>query len=256
MGILEKKVVLVTGAAQGIGSATARILAREGAKVMVADVADDFARETANLIRAAGGDAQFVRCDVTNEDDVAKAIAKTIEAFARLDGAVNNAGTDGGVFFPTAEYPIAVFDKVMSINVRGVFLCLHHELKVMAERGSGSIVNMGSIASAIGAPNASAYIASKHAVLGLTRTAALEYAKAGIRVNAVGPGFVETPMVMDRGLQARPGTEAWQAIANMHPNGRLGKPEEVGEAVAWLLSDAASLVTGQILFADGGFLTQ
>jgi NAD(P)-dependent dehydrogenase (short-subunit alcohol dehydrogenase family) len=150
-----------------------------------------------------------------HQGDVAKAVAKTIDVFGKLDGAVNNAGTDGGIFFPTAEYPIAVFDMVMSINVRGVFLCLHHELKVMAERGSGSIVNMGSIASAIGAPNRSAYIASKHAVLGLTRTAALEYANAGIRVNAVGPGFVETPMVMDRGLQARPGTEAWQAIANI-----------------------------------------
>jgi NAD(P)-dependent dehydrogenase (short-subunit alcohol dehydrogenase family) len=223
---------------------------------MVADVAEDLAQETVKLIQVAGGDAQFVRCDVTSEDDVARAVETTIDVFGHLDCAVNNAGTDGGVFFATADYPIAIFDKVMSINVRGVFLCLHHELKAMADRGSGSIVNMGSIASAIGAPNASAYIASKHAVLGLTRTAALEYAKAGIRVNAVGPGFVETPMVMDRGLQARPGTEAWQAIANMHPNGRLGKPEEVGEAVAWLLSDAASLVTGQILFADGGFLAQ
>ena len=133
---------------------------------------------------------------------------------------------------------------------------MHHELKAMADFGSGSIVNMGSIVSAVGAANVSAYIASKHAVLGLTRAAALEYAKAGIRVNAVGPGFVETPMVTDRGLQARPGTEAWQALADMHPIGRLGKPEEVGEAVAWLLSDAASFVTGQILFADGGFLAQ
>jgi len=256
MGILNKKVALITGAAQGIGRATAQILAREGAKVMVVDVAEAPALETVNLIRNAGGEAQFARCDVSNEENVTEAVARAIDVFGTLDCAVNNAGTDGGIFFPTAEYPVPVFDKVMAINLRGVFLCMHHELKAFADRGAGSIVNMGSIASAVGAPNASAYIASKHAVLGLTKAAALEYAKAGIRVNAVGPGFVETPMVMDRGLQARPGTEVWQSIADMHPVGRLGKPEEIGEAVAWLLSDAASFITGQILFADGGFLAQ
>jgi NAD(P)-dependent dehydrogenase (short-subunit alcohol dehydrogenase family) len=249
-------VIFVTGAGQGIGRATAQVLAREGAKVMVADVAEQPAQETVSLIRAVGGDARFVRCDVTSEDDVAKAIATTIDVFGHLDCAVNNAGTDGSVFFPTAEYPLEVFDKVIAVNLRGIFLCMQHELKAMADHGSGSIVNMGSIASAVGAPNAGAYIASKHAVLGLTRTAALEYAKSGIRVNAVGPGFVETPMVMEGGLQARPGSESWKALANLHPIGRLGKPKEIGEAVAWLLSDAASFVTGQILFADGGFLAQ
>jgi NAD(P)-dependent dehydrogenase (short-subunit alcohol dehydrogenase family) len=255
MASLTGKTAFVTGGAQGIGRATAQLLARNGARVLVADISEESGARTATSIREEGGEGYFVRCDVSNERDVEEAIAAMLARFGRLDCAVNNAGTEG-IIADTASYPLATFDRVVSLNLRGVFVCMQQELRAMLAGGGGSIVNLGSVVSQVGAAKFSAYNATKHAVAGLTRTAALEYARSGIRVNAVGPGFCETPMVTDRGLHARPGTDIYNTLESLHPMGRLGRPHEIAEAIAWLCSDAASFVTGHVLYADGGFLAQ
>jgi NAD(P)-dependent dehydrogenase (short-subunit alcohol dehydrogenase family) len=182
-------------------------------------------------------------------------IAAAIRLHGRLDCAVNNAGTEG-VVADTVNYPDDVWDRVMAINVKGMYMCMQDDLRTMLAQTAGSIVNVASICGVIGLRQFSAYNASKHAVLGLTKTAALEVATTGVRVNAVGPGFCDTPMIKDRGIKAQPGSPEYRMLEELHPMHRLGHPEEIGEAIAWLCSDAAFFVTGQCLFADGGYVAQ
>jgi NAD(P)-dependent dehydrogenase (short-subunit alcohol dehydrogenase family) len=244
------KVALVTGAASGIGRASALAFARAGARVVVADVDEAGGRETVRLIADGGGEATFVRTNVTQSDEVAALVAAAVDAYGRLDCAHNNAGI-GGEVADLADYPEADWHRVLAVNLTGIWFCLKHELRRMAAQGSGAIVNTASVAGLKGAAGASAYVASKHGVVGLTRTAAAEYAKAGIRVNAVCPGWIRTPMV-EGDFAAHPELEAY--AANRAPMRRLGTPEEVAEAVLWLCSEAASFVTGAVLVADGGLL--
>lgn len=252
-GCLEGKVALVTGGGSGIGRASALALAREGARVVVADVAVTGGQETVALITQAGGNATFVPTDVAQASAVEALIATTVATYGRLDCAHNNAGIEG-VFATTAEYPEDTWDRVMAINLKGVWLCMKYELPQMLRQGQGAIVNTASIAGLVGASHMPAYVASKHGVAGLTKTAALEYAKAGIRVNAVCPGIIRTPMVERFFVQRSPHAET--RLSAVEPVGRLGTPEEVAEAVVWLCSEAASFVTGHTMTVDGGLVAQ
>ena len=243
---LKGKVALVTGGASGIGRATALAFAREGAAVVVADVDVTGGRETLRLIGERGGEAAFVRADVTREPEVEAMVAEALTMRGRLDCAFNNAGTVGNPS-STAECREEDWDRVISVNLKGVYLCLRYELRHMLQEGRGAIVNTASVAGLIGVRNNVAYVASKHGVVGLTKAAALECAPAGIRVNAVCPGFVRTPIL---GLDGTP--EAESRYARLQPMGRLASPEEVAEAVVWLCSDAASYVTGHMMSVDGG----
>lgn len=251
-GRVAGKVALITGGGSGIGRATAQIFAREGAKIVVADVVVAGGEETVRLLKAAGGEAIFVKTDVSQPADVEAMIKKTVETYGRLDCAFNNAGIEG-VVKPTVEYGEADWDRVIAINLKGVWLCMKSELQQMLKQGSGAIVNTASVAGLVGLPGFSAYVAAKHGVNGLTKTAALEYAKSGIRVNAVCPGAIRTPM-FERGARDNPGIEE-QVIA-AEPVGRMADPTEVGEAVVWLCSDAASFVTGLPMAVDGGWVAQ
>jgi NAD(P)-dependent dehydrogenase (short-subunit alcohol dehydrogenase family) len=255
MDSLQGKVALVTGAAQGLGQAAAERLAAAGCKVVIADLQEEKAEQACAAIRDSGGEASPVPVDVTRADQVEAMVGAALERHGRLDCAVNNAGTEGEIA-PTDEYTEERWNQVIAINLTGVFLCLKEELKVMREQGSGAVVNIASICGVTGMANFSAYNASKHGVVGLTRTAALEFATEGVRVNAVGPGFIRTPMITDRGLEAKPGSKEYEEIGAMHPMNRLAEPSEIAEAVAWLCSDAASFVTGHTLVADGGFMAQ
>ena len=252
-GRMQGKSVLVTGAGSGIGRATALLLAAEGARVAVADIAAGTAEESAALVRAAGGEAVALRCDVTDGAQVRAAVAATVEAFGRLDGAVNNAGIEGTIA-PIHELDDADWNRTIAVNLTGVFLCLKHELAVMLPQGSGSIVSLSSVLGVAGLPSASAYTAAKHGVIGLTKTAALEASPLGVRVNAVCPGFVETPMA-ERG-RAVVGDEVYAGIRELHALKRLGEAPEIAETIVWLLSDASSFVTGSALVADGGYTAQ
>ncbi len=249
---LEGKIALVTGGGSGIGKASALAFAREGAKVVVADVVVDGGEETLGLIKKAGGEAIFVKADVSKAAEVEALVNKTVEAYGRLDCTHNNAGIEGSLV-TTTEYTEESWDRVMAINLKGVWLCMKYEIPQMLKQGGGSIVNTASGAGLAGAQLLSAYVASKHGVVGLTKTAALEYAKSGIRVNAVCPGVIRTPMVA-RGIALRPEFES-QMLA-VEPVGRFGEPEEIAEAVVWLSSDAASFVTGHAMSVDGGALAQ
>lgn len=251
-GRVAGKVALITGGGSGIGRATAQVFAREGAKVVVADVVVEGGEETVRLITAAGGEATFVKADVAQTADVEAMVKKAVDTYGRLDCAFNNAGIEG-VIQPTVEYGEAHWDRVLAINLKGVWLCMKYELQQMLKQGSGAIVNTASVAGLVGLPGFSAYVAAKHGVNGLTKTAALEYAKAGIRVNAVCPGVIHTPM-LERAMRSTPGAEE-QYVA-MEPIGRMAAPEEVGEAVVWLCSDAASFVTGLPMAVDGGWVAQ
>ena len=256
-GTLDGKVALVTGGASGIGRATALTFAREGAKLMIADMNEDGAQQTVHMITEHGGNATFVQVDVTQASDVEAMLRKTVDTYGRLDCAYNNAGISGrGIGGDhrtlTADYPEARWHQVIAINLTGVWLCMKVELQQMLQQGAGAIVNTASVAGLVGLPTASAYVASKHGVVGLTKTAALEYAKHGIRVNCVCPGYIQTPMT----------TPSMQDPARMalmlasEPIGRMGNPEEVAEAVVWLCSDAASFVTGHTMTVDGGMVAQ
>ena len=253
MNRLAGKSILLTGAAAGIGRSTALLSAQEGARCAIVDVAMDGAEETAAQIREAGGEAIALACDVRQSEQVRAAIAATVAAYGRLDGAVNNAGVSGTLAF-SAEMAEEDWQHTLDVNLSGVFRCLKYELRqLMAQDGGGAIVNTASAAGLIGLPRAVAYSASKHGVIGITRTAALEYARRGIRVNAVCPGFVETAMV-DIWDEMRPGM--LDGVRRFNPMRRLGQPDEVAAAIVWLLSDEASFVNGHTLSVDGGVTAQ
>ncbi len=254
-GQFNTKVALVTGAASGIGRATALAFAREGTNVIVSDVAVQGGEETVRLIKEAGGEATFVTCDVSQSEEVKTLVTKAVDTYGRLDYDINIAGIEG-TLATTADYPEDVWNKVIAINLTGPYLCMKYALPQMLKQGAGVIVNMASILGVVGFATAGAYTAAKHGLIGLTQVAALEYATQGIRVNAVCPGFIETPMVMERGLAAGSHSEVYQQIARLHPMKRLGKPEEIAAAVVWLCSEAASFVTGHTLIVDGGYTAQ
>ena len=250
---LHGKIALVTGAGSGIGRATSLVLAREGATVVVSDVNAQGGEETLSAIKDMGGDGMFVHADVSRAADVEALVDATVAAYGRLDCAYNNAGIEGYIGGRLHEYPEDTWDRLMDINAKGVWLCLKYEIRQMLKQGGGAIVNTASAAGLVGSRRLSAYSASKHAVVGLTKSAALEYATDGIRVNAVCPGIIDTPM-MDRLVEGREDYAA--TIPTRQPIGRKGTPEEIAEAVAWLCSDAASLVTGLAMSVDGAFTAQ
>jgi glucose 1-dehydrogenase len=251
---LQGKVAIVTGAGVGMGAATARLLAARGASVVVSDINAQTAAQTVEAIRSAGGTAHAVRTDVTDEAQVEALVAEAVAIFGKLDCAVNNAAITPDVL-PIHEADMAVFDKVLNVDLRSVMLCMKYEIRqILAQGTSGSIVNIGSVSSVRPQPNNAAYVAAKHGVIGLTKTGSIEYAPRGIRVNAVLPGAIDTPML--RGALETTGfTEADFAPA-LSLFGRFGKPEEVAEASAWLCSDASSYVTGHSLAVEGGYLTR
>jgi len=249
---LNQKVAIITGGSSGIGRAAAVALAKEGINVVIAARRSKEGEETLRLAREAGGDGIFVKTDVANEDDVRSLVEKTIKTYGRLDYAFNNAGIIED-FTPFTDNDSSVFDNIMNVNVKGVWLCMKYEIPQMIKRGGGAIVNMSSVAGVIGMPQSSVYVASKHAVIGLTKSSALEYAKAGIRINAVAPGAIETEMMEQ---VVRTNKQFSETIKAMHPIGRLGKSEEVANAVVWLLSDKASFVTGHTLLIDGGMVSR
>jgi len=252
-GLLQRKVALVTGGGSGLGRATALTLARAGAKVVVADLDEAGSKETCRGIEVAGAEAHFVKGDVSKAEDVAAMVDAVVKRHGRLDCAVNNAGIGGGLFAATADYDEAAWNRVIAVNLTGVWLCLRSELKQMQKQGGGAIVNMASVAGLVGSRVGCAYAASKHGVVGLTKAAALEYAQANIRVNAVCPSWIETPLTR-KATDARP--ELLEHILARQPTGKLGTPEDVANAVLWLCSDLAAFVTGHALPVDGGFTAQ
>lgn len=252
MGMFEGKVALVTGGGSGIGRATALAFAREGAKVVIGNRNVEQGAATVAAIRAAGGEASFKRTDVQIEADARSLVEHAFETFGRLDVANNNAGIIGDIA-PLTEQTESNFQAVLGTNAKGVWLCMKHEIPRMIERGGGAIVNTASMAGVIGSSlGLSFYIASKHAVLGLTKCAALENARKGVRVNAVAPAVIETPMPD----QIADALGMDRDFGPMHPLGRSGKPEEVAEAILWLCSDKSSFVTGHTLLIDGGYTVQ
>jgi NAD(P)-dependent dehydrogenase (short-subunit alcohol dehydrogenase family) len=251
---LDNKVVIVTGAGMGMGAATAQVCAGYGAKVIVSDINDKAAQETAESIRATGGDAHVVLCDVGEEEQVKALVERTVSHFGRLDCAVNNAAITPDSL-PIADADMEVWDRVIRIDLRSVMLCMKYEIRQLLAQGSGgSIVNVSSVSGVRPQPNNSAYVAAKHGVIGLTKSGSLEYAGQNIRVNAVLPGAINTPMFRDA-LQGN-GFQENDFAAALSLFGRIGKPEEVAEASAWLCSDASSYLTGHSLAVEAGYLTR
>lgn len=251
---LDGKVTIVTGAGMGMGAATARVFAGYGAKVMVSDVNESAGLATRDSIRSAGGIAEFEICDVAEEDQVEALVARTVDIFGRLDAAVNNAAITPDVL-PIAEADMVAWDRVIRVDLRSVMLCMKYEIRQFLAQGSaGAIVNVGSVSSQRPQPANSAYVAAKHGVIGLTKTGSLEYAGKNIRVNAVLPGAIDTPML--RGALETTGFTEEDFAPALSLFGRFGRPEEVAEASAWLCSDAASYVTGHSLGVEGGYLTR
>ncbi len=252
-GSFTGKVAFVTGAASGIGREAALAFASEGAKVVVADISEQGNQETVHLIENQGGEAIAVKCDVTRSGDVKTALDQTIEAFGRLDFAFNNAGIEPRNPAPTAEYEEEEWNRIIDINLRGVFLCMKHEIPLILQQGGGAIVNTSSGAGVIGIKGSPAYTAAKHGVIGLTKAAALDYAAQNIHINAVCPGYIDTPMMG----RFTGGTDEGRAqVIAEEPIGRMGKPEEIAAAVVWLCSDAAAFMVGHAMIIDGGQTVQ
>jgi len=252
MNGIQDSVAIVTGASSGIGRAAARRFAEEGARVVAADVDADGGSETAEAIRDAGGEATFVETDVSDRADVEAMVETAVDRYGGLDFAFNNAGIEGrndSLVDQTDDN----WERVIDINLKGIFLGLQAEIPAMLDDGGGVIVNTSSIAGVVGFQGVSPYVASKHGVIGLTKTAALEYGREGVRVNAISPGVIETPMV-ERAAAANP--EMIEAVSEATPMGRVGNPEEIGDAAVWLCSDDASFVTGETLVIDGGYVSQ
>ncbi len=250
--MMDGRVAIVTGGNSGIGRATAVALGREGAKVTVAARRASEGEETVRLVKEAGSDAIFVKTDVAIENDVRLLVEKTVETYGRLDYAVNNAGI-GEKMTPLVEQTSEKFDQIMNTNVKGVWLSMKYEIPWMIKNGGGAIVNTSSGAGLVGFPQMPVYIASKHAVLGLTKSAALEYAKSGIRINAIAPGGVETDMLTQT---VGNDPQFLETFRSMHPIGRIGRPEEIANTIVWLLSDKASFVLGHTLLVDGGIVSR
>lgn len=246
----DGKVAIVTGGASGIGAACSATLARGGAKLVIADLNEAEGDRIVAEIKASGSDAIFTRTDVARPEDVEAMVDAAIQSFGRLDIAVNNAGI-GGESNPTADYSIEGWRKVIDINLNSVFYCMRYEIPRMLESGGGAIVNMASILGTVGFATSPAYVAAKHGVVGLTKSAALEYAKQGIRINSVGPGFIITPLLAGALDEA-----AQTALSGMHAVGRMGEPQEVANLVVFLCSDQASFLTGGYYLADGGYTAQ
>jgi NAD(P)-dependent dehydrogenase (short-subunit alcohol dehydrogenase family) len=247
---LEGKVALVTGAGSGIGEAVALVLAREGSKVVLTDVDMAGCERVAGAVKATGAEAITVRNDVSMASECEAAVSAALKAFGRLDIAVNNAGI-GGPAALTGDYPLDGWHQVINVNLNGVFYGMRYQIPAMLKSGGGSIVNIASILGQVGFATASAYVAAKHGVVGLSKNAAMEYAAQGIRVNSVGPGFIRTPLLTKHLTE-----EQLTGIAALHPIGRLGTSEEVAELVLWLASEKASFVTGAYYAVDGGYLTR
>ena len=250
--LLQDKVSLVTGAGAGIGRASALAFAREGAKVVVSDVNDKGGLETVRMIESKGGAAFFVHADVAKAGDVEKLVGGTVKKYGRLDCAFNNAGIEGALA-PTNECTDENWDRIIATNLKGVWLCMRYEINQMLNQGGGVIVNTASVAGLVGFAGLPAYTASKHGIVGLTKTAALELAAKNVRVNAICPGVIRTEMI-DRLTHRDPAEE--KAFTSLEPVGRMGTPEEIGEAAVWLCSPAASFVTGLALAVDGGYVAQ
>ena len=250
--LFDGKVALVTGAADGIGRASALAFAREGARVVVADVAEAGGKETVRLIADQGGEAIFVPCDVTRSADVRALVDRAVETYGRLDAAHNNAGITTPQV-AAADITEEDFDRTLAVNLKGVWLCMKYEVPAMLASGGGAIVNAGSSAAVVGLPLFGGYTASKHGVAGLTRSAALDYAKLGVRINCVCPGATRTRMMLGA-IEENP--ERGEIISRTIPIGRMGEPEEVAELAVWMCSDRASFVVGVVVSADGGTVAQ
>lgn len=254
MNELKDKVALITGAATGIGRSTAQLFAREGARLVLADLNVDSGEALASELRAAGHDALFVKTNVGNAEDCERMVAAAIDRFGGLDAAFNNAGiSDGPVPPGTIDYPLELWDRIIAVNLSGVFYCMKYEIRAMLETvGRGAIVNTSSLAGQVAFAGIPGYVASKHGVHGLTRTVAVEYGAKGIRCNSVAPGFIRTPMT-----QPIVGTQQFQETVPVAvPMGRIAEPDEVAEAALWLCSDRSSYVNGVFLAVDGGYLSQ
>lgn len=246
---MKNKTVIITGAASGIGKATAELFARLGANVVISDIQEAEGKSTTERIIAAGGKASFFKTDVAKPEEMEALVNFAVKTYGKLDVAVNNAGI-GGELNPVADMSIEGWQKVISINLNSLFYGMKYQIQAMLKNGSGSIVNISSILGSVGFAGSAGYAAAKHGVIGLTQTAALEYSAQGIRVNAVGPGFIETPLL--NALDA----EMKKQLVALHPIGRLGKSEEVAELILWLASDKSSFVTGSYYPVEGGYLAR
>jgi NAD(P)-dependent dehydrogenase (short-subunit alcohol dehydrogenase family) len=249
--LFQGKVTLVTGGSSGIGKSAALLYAREGAQVVISDIHEEPGLQVVSEIEDQGGEAIFVQGDVSKSEDCERMVQQAVEKFGRLDIAFNNAGISGESN-PIGDMSIEGWDKVIAVNLSSVFYCMHFQIRQMLQQGGGAIVNNSSILGQVGFENSAAYVAAKHGVVGLTKNGGIEYASKGIRVNAIGPAFIKTPLLTDAGM----GEDVLQFLTTKHPIGRLGEPEEVAELVIWLSSDKASFVSGSYYAVDGAYLTQ
>ncbi len=248
--LLIEKVAVITGASSGIGKSISLLFAEHGAEIVVADIDESKGREVVQDIEKAGGNSFFLKCDTSQSKDCEQLIERTLEKYGRLDIAINNAGIAGDSA-PIGDYSIEAWDKTIAINLSGVFYGMKHQINAMLKNEGGTIINMASILGKVGFATSSGYVAAKHGIIGLTKNAALEYAKKGIKVNAIGPGFIGTPLV-ENNLN----DEEVEQLIQLHPQGRLGKPEEVAELALWLASEKSSFVNGAYYPIDGGYLSQ